>query len=121
MSILNGSKKINILVLISIIVVLGFTFAFGGLKLKALWDKKEPLQIIQPNPTTPKTTENQKPFVKIRPVVASKNGTTYHLLDCPGAKTIEEKNKIYFKDEASAQSAGYEPAQNCIGLIPPHE
>jgi hypothetical protein len=49
-------------------------------------------------------------------VVASKSGTKYHLLSCPGAQTIREENKIYFESAQDARAAGYEPAANCKGL-----
>ena len=48
--------------------------------------------------------------------VASKSGTKYHFLTCPGAKQIKEDNKIYFNSTAEAESAGYTPASNCPGL-----
>lgn len=49
-------------------------------------------------------------------VVASKNGTKYHYLWCPGAKQISEANKITFNSAEEARAAGYEPAANCKGL-----
>lgn len=49
-------------------------------------------------------------------VVASKNGTKYHLPTCPGAKQISPENKITFPSISSARSAGYTPALNCKGL-----
>lgn len=45
--------------------------------------------------------------------VASKSGTKYHHITCPGAKQIKETNKIYFKDASEAQAAGYSLAANC--------
>lgn len=47
------------------------------------------------------------------PVAASKNGTKYHRLDCPGATTIKEANLIRFASVDLARAAGYEPAGNC--------
>jgi len=47
---------------------------------------------------------------------ASKSGTKYHFLTCPGAKQIKDENKIYFSSTAEAESAGYTPASNCPGL-----
>ena len=47
------------------------------------------------------------------PVVASRNGTKYHQLDCPGAGTISAQNLIQFDSVREAQAAGYEPAANC--------
>ncbi len=49
-------------------------------------------------------------------LVASKTGTKYHLVTCPGAKQIKEENKIYFTSVAEAEGAGYSPAANCPGL-----
>lgn len=49
-------------------------------------------------------------------VVGSKNGTKYHLLNCPGAKQIAEKNLVSFSSVAEAEAAGYSPAANCPGL-----
>ncbi len=49
-------------------------------------------------------------------VVASKNGTKYHLPSCPGAGQIKEENKVWFENSAAAVAAGYGPAANCPGL-----
>ena len=48
--------------------------------------------------------------------VASKSGTKYHLLTCPGAKSIKEENKVYFATVLEAEAAGYKPAANCPEL-----
>jgi hypothetical protein len=67
--------------------------------------------IIQPqtkknNPETPqKGSEVQ--------LVASKSGTRYHLLTCPGASQIKEANKLFFSSVNDAEAAGYTPAANC--------
>ena len=49
-------------------------------------------------------------------LVASVNGSKYHLPWCSGATRIKEKNKIWFADEKEARAAGYTPAANCKGL-----
>ncbi len=49
-------------------------------------------------------------------LVASRSGKKYHFPWCPGADTIAEKNKIWFKDEQEARRRGYTPAGNCKGL-----
>jgi len=49
-------------------------------------------------------------------VVASKNGSKYHYLWCPGTKHMKEENKVFFASIAEARAAGYEPAANCQGL-----
>jgi hypothetical protein len=46
-------------------------------------------------------------------LVASKNGTRCHRLDCPGANQIKDSNKIYFSSVFAAEAAGYTPAANC--------
>jgi hypothetical protein len=49
-------------------------------------------------------------------VVASKNGTKYHLPWCSGAKRISAVNKITFRSRQEAEKAGYSAAANCPGL-----
>lgn len=50
------------------------------------------------------------------PYVASKSGTKYHKITCPGAKQIKIENKIFFATPVAAKAAGYTPAANCPGL-----
>lgn len=45
--------------------------------------------------------------------VASRSGTRYHALSCPGAKQIKEENKIFFASALAAEAAGYKRAANC--------
>lgn len=61
-------------------------------------------------------TATQTPPASAIQVVASRNGTKYHRLDCSGANTIKEENKVYFDSIELAQAAGYTPAANCPGL-----
>ena len=49
-------------------------------------------------------------------VLGSVNSDKYHLPECPGAKQISEKNKIWFDSPEEAEKAGYKPAANCPGL-----
>ncbi|MCA9365716.1 hypothetical protein KC723_02380 [Candidatus Kaiserbacteria bacterium] len=63
--------------------------------------------------TTQDLHKNDKSAVA---VVASKNGTKYHKLDCPGANQIAEKNLIEFASVEEAKAAGYTPAANCPSL-----
>ena len=99
--------------------------SFGLGRLSAVWPEKEPITIEEPE------DEGQKPndttAAIVRPLsfglspssgsfVASKNGSSYHLPDCPGAKRIKEENRVWFKTEAEARAAGYKPAGNCPGL-----
>jgi hypothetical protein len=55
----------------------------------------------------------QTAIAPARNFVASKAGTKYHTLTCPGAKTIKETNKIYFTSVSEAEAAGYTRAANC--------
>lgn len=48
-----------------------------------------------------------------KPYVASKNGSRYHHITCPGAKQIKTTNQIFFTTETEAMSAGYTKAVNC--------
>lgn len=101
--------------------------SFGLGRLSAIWPTKEPIMIEEPkdkgqkpNDTTaaialpssfglsPSTTQGN--------FVASKNGSSYHHPDCPGAKQIKEENKIWFQTADAARAAGYKPAGNCPGL-----
>ena len=50
------------------------------------------------------------------PVVASKSGSKYHLLDCPGALQMNPENRIEFSSAEEARAAGYAPAGNCPGI-----
>jgi hypothetical protein len=89
-------------------------------------------EIVQPTPAlvqnsiattsliqnkTPPTTSAVVPAVQAAPkYVGSRSGTKYHLLWCPGAKTIKESNKVYFVSKEEAKKAGYQPAANCKGI-----
>ncbi len=61
----------------------------------------------------PEFAQPKKPAQR---VVASKSGTKYHLLNCPGAKQIKNENKVFFDAPSLAEAAGYTPAANCEGL-----
>lgn len=52
----------------------------------------------------------------VKPYVASKSGTKYHLLTCSGAKRIKEENKVFFASKEEAEASGYSKATNCPGL-----
>jgi len=60
-------------------------------------------------------TDVPEPVEQVNPmqVVASSGGTKYHRLDCSGADSIKEDNKIYFNSIELAKAAGYTPAANC--------
>lgn len=55
----------------------------------------------------------------IRPggyVVGKAGGTVYYLPWCAGAQKIALEQAVWFKDEKSAQNAGYIAAKGCKGL-----
>jgi len=61
-----------------------------------------------------KTKINPSPALDLRVIVSKKSTTKkYHFLWCPGAKQMNEANKIYFASEQEAQTAGYSLAGNC--------
>ena len=49
-------------------------------------------------------------------MVASKNGSKYHLPWCPGASQIKDANQVRFENKADAEGQGYTPAANCPGI-----
>ncbi len=131
MSILDWAKKINTRVLVGVILFLGLSLGLGLVKISAFSAQKEPVRISYDNVViaasvagavqldSPESAGEQGAMPAGATLVASKSGTKYHLLDCPGAKTIAEKNKIYFKSIAEAVAAGYTPAANCKALNKP--
>ncbi|OHA48156.1 MAG: hypothetical protein A2806_00775 [Candidatus Terrybacteria bacterium RIFCSPHIGHO2_01_FULL_48_17] len=66
--------------------------------------------------TKSETSDTSEDAPSIYQIVASQQGSKYHLLNCPGAQQIKEDNKIFFSSEVEAERAGYEPAGNCPGL-----
>ena len=69
--------------------------------------------VSQPAPVSETTTV---PASTQKNYVASKNGSKYHLLTCPGASQIKEENKVFFDTVEQAHAQGYTPAGNCPGL-----
>lgn len=68
-------------------------------------------------PSSPvQSTEGEILGAESEQVVASKNGTKYHFLWCPGAGQMKEENKVFFASTDAARAAGYAPAANCPGL-----
>lgn len=103
--------------------------SFGLGRLSAIWPEKEPIRFDQVGEVDRSasgldqnvfTERSGSSVLSLSSVggnfVASRNGSSYHLPDCPGAKQIKEENKILFQSEAEAKTAGYKPAGNCPGL-----
>lgn len=115
MSIPDQLKKINAWVLAGPCLVLGLTLGFGSLTLSAFEGQNQPIRVDSSRVVT---VEEGKAAMSVgvakhQQVVASKSGTKYHLLTCPGAKAILEKNRVYFESPAAAQKAGFTLAANC--------
>lgn len=107
-----------------LVLILTALLAFGLGRLSALTPTKTPM-VIQPASTVPTVAAANNPTNfnltnnKINvagKVVASKEGSKYHLPECGGAKRIKPENLISFESVAAAQAAGYAPAANCPGL-----
>ena len=103
--------------------------SFGLGRLSAIWPEKEPIVIENHESGIMNQgndgSDQSAPILDSRfqildsaqgNFVASRNGSSYHLPDCPGAKQIKEENKIWFQTADEAKRAGYKPAGNCPGL-----
>ena len=107
--------------------------SFGLGRLSVIWPEKQPIRIDQtgeidqsafgldevasPNNFTKRSASPNSTISSSQGnYVASKNGSSYHRPDCPGAKQIKEENRIVFQTAEEARSAGYKPAGNCPGL-----
>jgi len=114
----NGS---DIFIVLTVILVALISFGIGRLTMP----KSEPILIknLEQGSVEDIDVENQG---KVYPpateqsdvgrVVGSKNSDKYHLPECPGAKQINEQNKVWFESIEAAEKAGYKPAGNCPGL-----
>ncbi|MBI4135083.1 MAG: hypothetical protein HY471_03195 [Candidatus Sungbacteria bacterium] len=115
---LVGEYKADLFLGISVFLISIGSFGLG--RLSAAWQPHPKVQVIPPSDTRFKNSNIETTRVKTPAaagaVVASQNGTAYHLPDCPGAKQIKPENLITFKDAAAAAAAGYKPAGNCPGL-----
>ncbi len=118
--------------LVVLIIILSSFASFGLGKLSALHNLKKPIIIENTDLSTfvnntksvsasisnnlSETASVVNISKSLGQVVASKTSDKYHLLTCPGAKTISDKNKILFSNPEEARKAGYLPAGNCKGL-----
>jgi len=100
------------LLVISVAIV---GFLLGRNSIVPVASQASGVQISQPSvPMTAPVLDTQAPDGTA--VVVSRSGTKYHLPTCPGAKQINESNKITFASIAQAAAAGYSAAANCPGL-----
>lgn len=105
----QGNALMDITTLVSVGVI---SFVLGQHSIQ----KDNPSPILHDTTARIERMEPEKGGVLIPPagnIVASKHGKRWHYLWCPGAETISEKNKRYFKTEADAAKAGYTRAANC--------
>lgn len=102
-------------VLLAAVIVLMGALGFGLGRLSKIEEAREPVR-IESAPAAAAVAEAPVSAANDGQFVASKNGTKYHALWCPGAKQISEKNKIYFNSKEAAEQAGYSPAANCKGI-----
>ena len=114
---------------LALLVFLTSIASFGLGRLSTILPEKKPIQIekiqdsgfkIQESASVGKSI-SESGFMNLGSAaagnfVASKNGSSYHLPTCPGAKQIKQENKIWFKTAEEARRAGYKPAGNCQGL-----
>lgn len=115
MSISKTIKKINTGYLFAILAILLALLLTTLYQLQTTFVTKKPLSVDTSHIIEEKP-EEAKPGEVLGAVVASKTGKKYHLPDCPGAKTISEKNKITFESVKAAEAAGYAPASTCKAL-----
>ena len=105
--------------------------SFGLGRLSAIWPEEEPIRIDQvgesdeslrprseldENVSIERSAPSASSLSSAGNFVASRNGSSYHLPDCPSAKQIKEENRIWFQTADEAKRAGYKPAGNCPGL-----
>ena len=65
---------------------------------------------VAPAETTTDTAETPAAGGEI---IGNKNSKIYHRPDCPGYKSVSEKNQVRFKSVAEAEAAGFRAAKNC--------
>ncbi|MEK7607834.1 MAG: hypothetical protein AAB484_02865 [Patescibacteria group bacterium] len=104
---------------ILIVIFVGLGSFFLG-KISSIETNRKPITIERGDWISPEsissTLPNLKPNLNKGVYIGSKSGTKYHLLTCPGAKQINEANKIWFSSKIEAEKAGYSPAGNCKGI-----
>lgn len=78
-----------------------------------------------PNPTPPGDwradvkTERWGPPPPAGTIIGNLNSKKYHRPDCPGYRDMAERNRVFFKTVAEAESAGYKRAGNCPAEVMP--
>jgi hypothetical protein len=105
-----------------IVAVSVLSFGLGRLSMQEVMTHHQPEVVLTSQSAAAVVSDIQKGDISLpasaetAKLVASKKGTKYHLLTCPGAKQMNEDNKIYFNSVDEAKAAGYTAAANCKGL-----
>lgn len=98
---------------LSLVIILVALLSFGIGRLTVAGNG-EPIRVEYDPTISNSQTADVISAVGETSVVASKNGSKYHFLHCPGAKQIKEENKIVFATPAAAEAAGFTLAANCL-------
>lgn len=117
-----GKRHQNDIILFCIIVLISLSsFALGRMSAPGL--PKTPIEFTESAvltefaATTATSTLGESPEpIRLSPLVASRQGKYYYTQDCPAAKRLSEKNKIFFASIAEARARGYLPSKSCLGL-----
>lgn len=119
----------DIFLFVSIVLISLASFGLG--RLSIIWQPHAPIQVTKDGAKAAVSTRKEvkaetkgesvsqgssSTVTGAGTVVASKNGSSYHLPTCSGAKNIKPENLIRFNSAAEARAAGYKPAGNCKGL-----
>lgn len=109
----EGLKKYYIVLVVILVAILSF-----GLGRLSKQGNKEPIRVEYAEGTkelvaTPLKALERGETPQNGAVSASKSGTKYHFIHCPGWKQIKEENRITFQNAKEAELAGYTLAGNC--------
>lgn len=97
-----------------IIILLTGLGSFGLGRLSALETARPPVALQM----APEASKPQEMYMGGL-LVAARSGGVYYYPWCISDVKISPSNQLWFKDEATAQRAGYRPAKNCKGLTLP--
>ncbi len=86
----------------------GIKINYNNIPASAASGGQEARQFLEMNPSLDKAT-----ITTGKAFFASKKGHKYYPVDCSAGKSIKPENRIYFKDNNSAESAGYELSTAC--------
>ena len=76
-------------------------------------DTAEKSQKTTPAAEAPANTPETPAAAAAGEIIGNKNSKIYHRPDCPGYKSVSEKNQVKFKTVEEAEAAGFRAAKNC--------